>query len=201
VTLVGITKTVPVDAIAAAFDAGLREMGENRVQEAAGKRPLIPAGITWHMVGQLQTNKVGQALGLFDLIQSLDRPKLASALNRAAAENGKPCHALIQINVTGVPGQGGVPPGEAGALIEKCLALPYLRIDGLMAIGPYPAGEDGIRSAYRAVRELFERLAPRAGPGFRTLSCGMSGDYRIAVEEGSTLVRIGTAIFGGRMGK
>jgi len=199
VTLVGITKTHPAESVAVAFEQGLKDMGENRVQEAAGKIPLLPPGIRWHLVGSLQTNKARQAAGLFELIQSLDRTRLASALNRAAGEAGKPCHALIQVNATRDPGQGGVPPDEARNLIEICLALPYLRIDGLMVIGPYPAGDDEIRRVYRGVRELFERLAPLAGPGFRTLSFGMSGDYRIAVEEGSTLVRVGTAIFGGRM--
>jgi len=199
VTLVGITKTHPAESVAATFALGLKDMGENRIQEAADKIPLLPSGITWHMVGSLQTNKARQALGLFGLIQSLDRPRLAEVLNRVAGETGRPCHALIQVNVTGARGQGGVTPGEAGKLFEICLALPYLRIDGLMAIGPYPAGEDEIRAAYRGVVDLFKRLAPRAGPGFGTLSFGMSGDYRIAVEEGSTLVRVGTAIFGGRM--
>lgn len=198
VQLVAITKTVPAATVALAAAAGVTAVGENRVQEAAGKIAEVPGPMTWHMVGRLQANKARDAVRLFELIHSVDRLKLADGLNRAAEISERICRILVQVNVTGTASQGGVPSDGIDGLIEKAARLPYLRICGLMAIGPYPAGEPEIRGAYRSVSALFRRLAPQTGPQFGILSLGMSGDYEIAVEEGSTLVRVGTAIFGGR---
>jgi len=198
VTLVAITKTVAAPLIAEAVKCGVTEVGENRVQEAKGKMPLLPSNLTWHMVGRLQTNKAREAAHLFSLIHSLDREDLALALNRAGEAAGKPVNVLVQVSMTGAPQQGGVPAEKVDEFIGKSASLRYIHILGLMALGPWPAGEAEIRQAYRSARELFDRVAPGAGEGFRTLSLGMSGDYRVAIEEGSTLVRIGTAIFGER---
>ena len=198
VGLVAITKTVPAETVALAAAAGVTAVGENRTQEAAGKIAEVRAPLAWHMVGRLQTNKARDAVRWFELVHSLDRFRLAEALNRAAESAGKPCRVLVQVNVTGASSQGGVAPEGSEGLIEKAARLPYLRMCGLMAIGPYPGGDAEIRSAYRSVSAMFRRLASQAGPEFVTLSLGMSGDYEIAIEEGSTLVRVGTAIFGER---
>jgi hypothetical protein len=198
VTLLAITKTVPAPVVAEAVKCGVTEVGENRVQEAKGKMPLLPSDLTWHMVGRLQTNKAREAARLFSLIHSLDREELALALDRAGEAAGKPVNVLVQVSLTGAPQQGGVPAEKLSEFIEKSASLRYVDIQGLMALGPWPAGEAEIRQAYRSAKELFDRVARGAGEGFRTLSLGMSGDYRVAVEEGSTLVRIGTAIFGER---
>jgi pyridoxal phosphate enzyme (YggS family) len=198
ISLVAITKNVPSGLIRNAYELGISEFGESRVQEAEVKISELPPELSWHMVGQLQSNKARAAADMFSLVHSVDRGRLAQALNRAAEAAGRPCHGLLQVNVTGAKEQGGIPPGEVDEFIEKFSRLPYLQINGLMALGPYPAGNDAIREAFRKAVGLFRRLASQIGPGFSILSLGMSADYEIAIEEGSTLVRIGTAIFGKR---
>jgi len=198
VELLAISKNVPAEIVGIAAGLGLRVFGESRVQEARAKIPALPPDLIWHMVGQLQTNKAREAFRLFKLIHSLDRLELARILSRLGEAAKSACNVLIQVNVSGMAQQGGVKPEEVPELIEKCSELPYLRYCGLMAIGPYPASERDIRSAYRAVKGLFDTLAGSLGAEFKTLSMGMSGDYEIAIEEGSTLVRIGTSIFGER---
>lgn len=173
-------------------------IGENRVQEAAGKFPLLPAGVERHLIGRLQTNKAREAVRLFDVIESVDRPEVAQALNRAAEAAGKPCRVLAQVNCSGAAGQGGIPTVEALHFIEFCRNLPYLRMGGVMAIGAHDAPEPVLREGFRAAREVFRQAADLIGAECRTLSLGMSGDFEVAVEEGSTLVRLGTAIFGMR---
>ncbi len=197
VTVVAVTKTLPVADVLAAAAAGQTEFGENRVQEAQVKVAALP-GATWHLVGRLQTNKARDAAGLFGLIHSLDRFELAVALDRAGRALGRPCRALIQVNSAANPGQGGVAPAALDDFVEKMTGLTYLHICGLMAIGPHPAGADEVREAFRRTRAAFERLAPRMGERFGILSLGMSEDFETAVEEGSSMVRIGTALFGPR---
>jgi len=131
-------------------------------------------------------------------VQSVDRPELAEALNRAAESRGKPCRILVQVNAAGAAGQGGIPIEVAAQFIEFCAKLPYLRMGGVMAIGAHDAPEPVLREGFRAAREVFRLAAARCGPECGTLSLGMSGDFEVAIEEGSTLVRIGTAIFGER---
>lgn len=200
ITLVAISKFQPDSAVKAAWKAGVRVFGENRVQEAKAKVAAVGEGPEWHMVGRLQTNKAKDAARLFGMVQSVDREELALALDRAAEAAGRPLRTLIQVNVTGADRQGGAPPAELPNLIEKMSKLTYLRICGLMAIGPYPAGEGEIRRAYREVRRLWTDMKAHGGEGFTVLSMGMSGDFAWAIEEGSNLVRIGTAIFGDRRG-
>lgn len=198
VTLVAITKTWPAEAARLAVDAGVRDLGENRVQEAGPKIAEIGAGPAWHLVGRLQTNKARDAAALFSLIHSLDRPDLAAALNRHAEALGRPVRCLVQVNVTGAATQGGVPVAELPALVESCVKLPYLRIGGVMAIGPNGAPPDAVRAAFRAARQALDRVRELAGPAAEVLSAGMSDDFELAVEEGSTLVRLGRTIFGER---
>jgi len=198
VTLVAITKTVPAEIVRVAVELGVTDLGENRVQEAKPKIPLVGPGPVWHFVGRLQTNKAKDAAALCQLVHSVDRAELAQALNRAGETLGRPVRALVQLNVTGASQQGGVALSEVEGFIEMCLRLPYLRMDGVMAIGPYPASGDEIREAYRRTREVAVRFERMAGRAPAVMSAGMSGDFEAAIEEGSTLVRIGTALFGER---
>jgi len=198
IALVAVSKGQPVEAVRAAVEMGIRVFGENRVQEAKGKIAEAGEGLEWHMVGRFQTNKARDAAGMFQMVQSVDRVEAAIALNRAAEALQKPLRTLIQVNITGAAQQGGAFPEQIDDLFEKMSKLPYLRICGLMAIGPYPAGEEDIRRAYRAVRGFYDGLASRFAGGPGILSVGMSGDFGMAIEEGSTMVRIGTAIFGDR---
>jgi len=198
ITLVTVSKGISRDIMALALEAESRVFGENKVQEAQVKIPQMPAGPEWHMIGRLQSNKAREALNLFSLIHSVDRDSLAASLDKHARERGKPANILVQVNITGSVQQGGVPIADIPGFIDKISNLDYLRICGLMAIGPYPADESVLRSGYRSVKGIFDSLAGRMGESFRIISTGMSGDFGLAIEEGSTMVRIGTAIFGDR---
>ncbi len=198
VTLVAITKTIPAEVARLAVELGVADLGENRVQEAKAKIPLVGPGPRWHFVGRLQTNKARDAAALAHLVHSVDRPELAEALNRAGEALGKPVRALVQVNVSGAAQQGGVAPDEMDGFVEMCLRLPYLRMDGVMAIGPHPASEAELREAFRRLRGIAVRVEGMVGRGPVVVSAGMSGDFEPAIEEGSTLVRIGTALFGER---
>ncbi len=198
ISLVAITKNMPVELVVRAVELGQRVFGENRVQEARGKISSLPGDLEWHMVGRLQSNKARAAAEMFRLVQSVDRESLAGALDRIGKEGGAPVRCLIQVNITGSGAQGGVPFPQAAEFIEKMSALPYLRICGLMAIGPYPAEESEMRKAYRDMKGLFDRMSSFFAERPGILSMGMSGDYAVAIEEGSTMVRVGTAIFGDR---
>lgn len=194
VTLVAVSKTHGLDAIADAWAAGIADVGENRVQEAAAKVPALAArGIapSWHLIGHLQTNKVRAALGLFDILHSVDSERLARAIDAAA---GGPRRALIEVNVAGEASKHGVPPGEAAALAERIANLRNIELMGLMTVAPQADDPEDVRPVFRALRELGRAI------GLPALSMGMTGDYEVAVEEGSTLVRVGRAIFGHREG-
>jgi hypothetical protein len=194
VLLVGVSKTVDVERIRRALAAGLPALGENRVQEARQKIALLGRPVPWHLVGHLQTNKVREALELFDLIHSLDRLELARACDRRAAQRGRAVDVLVQVNVAGEATKGGFAPGELGRVLEALAALPGLRVRGLMTIPP-PVTES------EAARPWFRRLAGLAKEhGLAELSMGMSADFEVAIEEGATMVRIGSAIFGPRPG-
>ena len=202
ITLIGVSKTQPAEAIVAAVRAGLRHIGENRVQEAAEKFPimqrLLVGAVTprLHMVGHLQTNKAGTAVGLFDRIDSVDSLKLARALSRRL-NGARELSVLIEVYVGDDASRPGVRPEQAVDTVGAILEVPGLRVEGLMTVAPL--GGDA-RAAFVQVRELKVRLSatfPRVH--FGVLSMGMSDDYLVAVEEGSTEVRIGTALFGPRM--
>jgi pyridoxal phosphate enzyme (YggS family) len=199
VHIVAVSKTIETATINAAWQCGLTEFGENRVQEAAEKIPMLPKSIKWHLVGSLQTNKVKKALSLFSLIHSVDRLSLVEALARAyAADQALP--VLMQVNVTGESTKHGVPINEARKLARQIIQA-GLQLKGLMTIAPATDNPEETRPAFRALKQLSDDLKQLNLPQapLNILSMGMSGDYAVAVEEGATHVRIGTAIFGARL--
>ena len=192
VLLIGVSKTVDLDRIRAAVTAGVTALGENRVQEAKGKVTALGRPAAWHLIGHLQTNKVKDALELFDLIHSLDRLELARELERRAGARGRAVDALLQVNVADEATKGGVSADAVGEALDVIGKLAHVRVRGLMTIPPEGERAEDSRRWFRRLRELAERH------GLRELSMGMSGDFEVAVEEGATMVRVGTAIFGSR---
>jgi PLP dependent protein len=209
VTLVAVSKTVPAPSVRAAVAAGIATLGENRVQEAAEKVPEVP-GARWHLVGPLQSNKARRALELFDVIEAVDSVDLARRLDRLARElrdlspvgpvpDDRRARILLEVNVDRDPAKAGFDPDDLAAALPGIEALGALDLAGLMTIGRLAGTPDEARATFVALRRLSERL--RSTPGSRigtALSMGMSADYPIAVEEGATIVRVGTAIFGER---
>jgi pyridoxal phosphate enzyme (YggS family) len=191
VLLIGVSKTIDADRIRPALDAGLAALGENRVQEAKAKVPVLGRTVAWHLIGHLQTNKVKDALELFDVIQSLDRLPLAEELERRAAAAGRDVQVLVEVNLAAEPPKSGVLPDALPQMLDQVAALPHLRVRGLMAIPPMGTPDDA-RPWFRSLRKLGETH------GLAELSMGMSADYETAIEEGATMVRVGTAIFGAR---
>ncbi|MDR2845266.1 MAG: YggS family pyridoxal phosphate-dependent enzyme [Puniceicoccales bacterium] len=199
VALLPVTKTHPADAAQFAYEAGLGAVGENRVQEAAEKRPLAPAGLRWELIGHLQSNKIKQAVATFDRIQSVDTPELATRLGRHCAEIGKTLPVLLQANASSDPAKfGAVGLDDLLRLVETAAAQPALHIEGLMTIPALDASPDVARRAFETLREWRGVLETRLGRTLPELSMGMSGDLEIAIAAGSTLVRVGTALFGHR---
>lgn len=198
VGLVAVSKTHPAEVVREAAEAGQLLFGENRVQEALAKIPLLPARLRWHLIGHLQSNKVRKALPLFELIHGVDSPGLARDIDRIAAEEGLFPRILLEVNVSGEGSKHGFDPAGLERHLEELLALPRLQIEGFMTMAPLAPEAGASRPHFRALRELRDRLAERTGVPFPTLSMGMSGDYEVGVEEGATLVRVGSAIFGAR---
>ncbi len=200
IEVVAVSKTRNAREIEAAYACGLRLVGENRIQEAAAKRPQVAAPLAWHFVGHLQTNKAGPAVELFDLVHSVDSARLARALSRRAAPTGRPIEVLLQVNTAGSQHQAGVTPDQLVDLVAALAPLPHLRIRGLMTIAAHSENEAAVRGCFRALRELGEKIAQCkfAGVSVDYLSMGMSGDFELAIAEGANLLRLGTAIFGPR---
>jgi pyridoxal phosphate enzyme (YggS family) len=204
INLMGVTKTVAPLQIREAYKAGIRIFGENRVQEFATKAEAIKdlLDAEWHMIGHLQTNKSAKAAELFAHIDSVDSLRLAQKLNSAAQELGKKLSVLIEINIAGESAKSGLPPdsAELDELLEAAPELSSLQIRGLMTVPPYDENPEQSRPYFRKMRALFDQIARRKLPGIRmeALSMGMSHDFETAIEEGSTCVRVGTAIFGAR---
>jgi len=192
VLLIGVSKTVDTARIRAALAAGLPALGENRVQEARAKLAELGRPVPWHLVGHLQTNKVREALELFDVIHSLDRPELARECDKRARARGRAAEALVEVNLAGEASKGGVEPDRLAALLAAVAPLDHVRVRGLMAIPPEAHDPEAARPWFRALAKLG------AQHGLAELSMGMSGDFEVAVEEGATMVRVGTAIFGPR---
>jgi pyridoxal phosphate enzyme (YggS family) len=192
VLLIGVSKTVEVARIRQAIDAGVAALGENRVQEARDKVSELGRPVPWHLIGHLQTNKVRDALELFDLIHSLDRLDLAKELDKRARARGRTVDVLVEVNVAAEASKGGVTPDGLGELLDAVAAMSSMKVRGLMAIPPEAKDPDDSRVWFRALRKLGERYS------FSELSMGMSGDFEVAIEEGATMVRVGTAIFGPR---
>ncbi len=198
VRLVAVSKKVDLERLRLAVAAGHHLFGENYVQEAKGKITALGPGLSWHLVGHLQTNKAKEAVALFDLIHTVDRLKLAQALDKAAAGAGRTQEVLIQVNLAGEETKSGAAPEAVPDLLREVARLPCLRATGLMTMPPWFADPEAVRPYFRALRELRDRLQQATGLTLPELSMGMSGDYEVAVEEGATLVRVGTAIFGER---
>ena len=200
VKLVGVTKTVDLERIQAAVSAGLQILGENYVQEARDKIEQVGEEVEWHFVGRLQTNKAKYAVKLFDLIQTVDSMKLAVELNRRAKPLGRVIPILIQLNLAGEKTKGGVDHAESLSLVHQISELPHLQVRGLMTMPPFFDDPERARPYFRQLRELSQEIADAGVPGVEMteISMGMSGDFEAAIEEGATLVRVGTAIFGER---
>jgi pyridoxal phosphate enzyme (YggS family) len=204
VALIGVAKTQPAEAIRAAYEAGLRHFGENRVQEWEGKRATLgDLQATWHLVGHLQSNKAARAAGLFQSVDSVDDFALAQRLDRArTGKDGEPkLRVLLEVRVEEEEGKSGVRAEQAAAVVEKVVALSHLELAGLMCIPPFLGDVDKVRPYFRRLRELRDSLAHTIGRRLSVLSMGMSHDFEVAIEEGATEVRVGTAIFGSRTAK
>jgi hypothetical protein len=205
ITLMAVSKTFPVAAVTEAYPAGVRVFGENRVQEFAGKADALRAldGAQWHLIGHLQSNKAARAVELFDAVDSVDSVKLAERLNAAAEKLGKTLPVLIEINVGGEEAKSGVGlgSGELGKILIGVDDWKNLAVRGLMTVPPYTEDPEGSRPYFRRLREIRDKIAARHLPGLSmsVLSMGMSHDFEVAIEEGSTCVRVGTAIFGERV--
>lgn len=199
VTLVAVSKTHPANAVAAAIAAGATDLGENRVQEGAAKKPGLAAA-TWHLIGPLQRNKVGLALETFDILHTLDRPELAERLQLLLERDwpDRRLPVLLEVNAGDEPQKAGVEPDEAVELLRLTLSCDRLQPVGLMAIPPFGDEPEASRPYFRRLRELRDRLQETASHPLPQLSMGMSHDYEVAIEEGATIVRVGTAIFGPR---
>jgi len=200
VRLVAVTKGHPIEALEAALDAGLTHLGENRVEELEEKVAVLGRDrVTWHMIGHLQSRKAGRALHAADLIHSVDSLRLAGKLSRAAESDGVEARILVQVNTSGEEAKSGF---ERGAAVESVLAiaeLPHLRVDGLMTMAPFVDDEAVLSAAFRRLRETLEDVRSHHPQVGAELSMGMTNDLEIAIREGSTMVRIGTALFGERV--
>jgi hypothetical protein len=199
VKLLAVSKTFSTGDVLAAVEAGLREFGESKIQEAQEKVPAVnsaAAGVKWHFIGHLQTNKAGKAASLFDCIQSVDSLRLAQKVSDSL--QGRAVDVLVEVKVSGEDAKFGINPDEAAGLIEGMNRLQGIRVKGLMTMAPYSENPEDARPYFREARKLFDSLK-KAGYGMEVLSMGMSGDYEAAIQEGSTMVRIGTAIFGKRL--
>jgi len=200
VELVAAAKTRSAAEILEALDAGVRAIGENYVQEAADVLPAVGRRARWHLIGHLQTNKAKKAVEIFDLVETVDSLALGREIDKRAASAGKTMEILVEINSGREPQKAGVLPEDAEGLVRELAALPRLRVLGLMTMGPYEGDPEDSRPSFKETRRVYEALKTLDVPGaaMRHLSMGMSHSWRVAVEEGATLVRIGTAIFGPR---
>lgn len=201
IELVAITKTHDAERVREAFDAEQQLFGESRVQEARAKIPLLPSALRWHFVGHLQKNKIRHALALFELFHGVDSLALAQEMGRIANEEGMHPRVLLEVNVAGEGSKFGFKPETVRAEMESLLALPRLSIEGLMIIPPLAEEAEASRTFFARLRELRDSLEKEFDLKLPQLSMGMTNDFMVAVEEGATLVRVGTAIFGERSRK
>ena len=201
VRLLAASKSQPVDLIRAALAAGVTLVGENYVQEAEEKKnQLAEAKVEWHMIGHLQRNKAKLAVELFDVVESLDNLALARELDKEAATRGKIVRALVEVNLAGEKSKTGIAKGEVAGLLEKISGLAHVRVQGLMTVPPFRENLEEVRPYFRELRELRDSLNSLNLPHVRLneLSMGMTHDFTVAIEEGATIVRVGTALFGPR---
>jgi pyridoxal phosphate enzyme (YggS family) len=202
ITLVGVTKTVEPARIQQAVDAGITVLGENRIQEAETKIDAVTGPITWHMVGHLQRNKVKKAVAMFDMVQSVDSVELAREIDKRCGQADKVIDALVEVNTSGEETKYGVTPEKAVDLVGEITHLMNINVKGLMTIGTFTDDEGLVRDCFKTLRELAERIRSAGIPRveMKYLSMGMTSDYELAIEEGSNMIRIGTALFGARHG-
>jgi pyridoxal phosphate enzyme (YggS family) len=198
VKLLAVSKTVGVDEIRAAYACGQRAFGENRVPDLERKKSALPADCEWHFIGHLQKNKVRPVVKSADWIHSVDSLELLERIERIAAEEGRRPSVLLEVNISGEESKFGLEASEVHELVEASRRCEHLRCCGLMTMAPFGAGEDELHRVFGGLRELRDGLVSEAGVELPELSMGMSGDFRAAIREGSTVVRIGTAIFGSR---
>lgn len=200
VKLIAVTKTLGIEKIQMAVDCGMRDLGENRVQEILEKYPLFPKDVRWHLIGHLQTNKVKYIVDKVHMIHSLDSLRLAEEIEKRSAAIDRIMPCLIQVNIADEDTKFGIKEDEAADFFKEMAAFPHIDIRGLMTIGPHVDDAEQIRSVFRKLRELKEELNKNALPErkMKELSMGMSSDYPSAVREGATMVRVGTTIFGPR---
>lgn len=198
VTLLAVSKGQPPELIKAASELGLNLFGENKVQEAKAKIPLCPSRLHWHMIGHLQSNKCRDAVHFFEMIQSVDSLELAREINKWADKSAKTMPILLEVNIAGESTKFGFKPETLLAELPAINALPRIEINGLMTMAPWTLDAEKVRPVFRRLREIKAECERILGASLRHLSMGMSSDYEVAIEEGSTIVRIGTAIFGER---
>lgn len=200
ITLVAVSKTMPVELVQMAYNLGVTDFGENRVQEALPKIAAFhPQDLRWHMIGHLQSNKASKVVSSFYCVHSVDSLHLAQTLNRYALEQGRQLPVLLQVNISGEFSKEGMSPAEALELTRQFAALPYIQVEGLMTIAPLVEDPEQVRPVFRELRLLRDQLrAELPSCSWQHLSMGMTGDYSVAIEEGATIVRIGRAIFGER---
>lgn len=202
VTLIAVSKTKPVEMLREAYDAGVRDFGENRVQELMEKMPAMPEDIRWHMIGHLQRNKVKYIVGRVYMIHSVDSLELAQEISREAVKKQVSVKILLEVNVAGEESKFGTMPAEALSLAEAVSKLPGIEVEGLMTIAPYVEDQEENRIYFKKLKQLSVDIYGKNidNIGMDVLSMGMTGDYSVAVEEGATYVRVGTGIFGERKG-
>jgi pyridoxal phosphate enzyme (YggS family) len=198
VTLLAVSKTHPPDAIAQAARLGLRLFGENKVQEARAKIPQCPGNLRWHMIGHLQSNKCRDAVALFEMIQSVDSLQLAQEIHKKAEQLSKRMPILLEVNAVGEASKFGYKPEKLLAELPRINALPRLEVHGLMTVPPWAPNPERVRPVFQQMRDLKQKCEDIMGVPLPHLSMGMSGDFEVAIEEGATIVRIGTALFGER---
>ena len=199
VTLIAVGKTFPAQVVRMAVEAGAVDLGENRVQEAVAKKPEVP-GAKWHLIGPLQRNKTRAALGVFDFVHTLDRPELADRLQFVLGEDwpDRRLDVLVEVNIGSEPQKDGVLPDKGAELVQHAIGCDRLAVRGLMAIPPWEDDPEASRPYFRALRELRDDIQQATGVTLPELSMGMSHDFEVAIAEGATMVRVGTAIFGPR---
>ena len=198
VRILAVSKNHPAETVAEAVGLGLTLFGENRIQEAKAKIPLCPGRARWHFIGHLQSNKARDAVSLFDMVQGVDSLELAAELEKQAGKQARTVPILLEVNVAGESSKFGWNPEALLAALEPLNAFRKLEIHGLMTVAPYATDPEKVRAVFRKLREVRDRCADRLGAPLPVLSMGMSGDLEVAIEEGSTMVRVGTALFGAR---
>ena len=200
VTLIAVSKTKPVEMLREAYEAGVREFGENKPQELRDKYPCLPQDIHWHMIGHLQRNKIKYLIDKVCLIHSVDSLRLAEAIDEEAGKRGRKVSVLAEVNMAGEESKFGVTPQEAPSFVEALSRFPHLRVEGLMTIAPFTEHPEENRPYFRNLKKLSVDIQAKNIDNvcMRHLSMGMTGDFEVAVEEGATMVRVGTGIFGAR---